>query len=387
MMTTHYKGAVARIYPDKAQTAMLEHLFWCLRSLYNASLLFLIETKQKDPDKTLTTEDCIRHLGQTFFKDGANPEILQLPKTFLRETVEQSLRRFALDQAKGRKSHLKSHYDSHEAIHLKALGWYGRIDSTKRLFSCTKLGQVRLRGLIRKVTDGFSFVLQKDGVSHFYLSLLSRAPLCPLPYPGKKPVGIDLGLTDYVTTSEGKKIPNPRPFKQAEKRLAHLERLLAKKTFHSKNWYKMKAKISKLFQKITHIRRDFLHKLTHRLVKKHSFIAIENLDVKEMAAKRQLAKSIADAAFFEFKRQLTYKSLWNRRTLVEVDRYYPSSQICSTCQYQEKEVKNLAVRHWTCPKCHTHHDRDLNAANNILREGIRLFCEKENKTIPKKYQI
>ena len=183
----------------------------------------------------------------------------------------------------------------------------------------------------------------------------------------------DLGIKDLLITSDGEVINNEKLTYKYEKKLAKLQRQFAKKKKSSNNWNKQRIKIARLHEKITNIRKDNLHKISHTLVKENQFIFSEDLNIKGMVKNHNLAKSIHDCSWYELTRQLEYKAEWNERVYKKVDRYYPSSQLCSVCGYKNTNTKNLALREWICPECGTSHDRDKNASINILKEGLKIL--------------
>lgn len=183
-------------------------------------------------------------------------------------------------------------------------------------------------------------------------------------------VGVDLGVKNLAITSDGVVYDNPKSYEKNQKRLKRLQRQLSRKPKDSKNREKSRKKVAKLHQHIRNQRKDATHKMTHDLVKKYDYICIEDLRPSEMVKDKRLSKAISDANFGEIRRQLEYKSAWHQKQLIVVDRWFPSSQTCYKCGYQNRAVKNLGIRYWTCPHCKTEHNRDVNAAVNILYEGM-----------------
>ena len=193
----------------------------------------------------------------------------------------------------------------------------------------------------------------------------------PLPKTGEQ-VGIDLGISDLATLSDGTKIKAPKPLKNKLKKLQRLSKSLSRKQKGSNNREKAKTKLSRLHDKISNTRKDFLHKLTTDLVKKFDVICLENLNIKGMVQNRKLSRAISDLGFYEFKRQLIYKANQWGKTIKELDRFYPSSKTCHCCNHKVDELP-LNIRNWQCPSCNTMHDRDINASLNILNKADKVL--------------
>ena len=214
--------------------------------------------------------------------------------------------------------------------------------------------------------------VSKDTAGRYFISILVEESISPLPI-NTKMVGIDLGLKDAAILSDGTKIPNPTFLRNAEPKLARAQRRLSRKQKGSKNRAKAKAKVARIHAKISDQRRDWQHKLTTRIVHENQVISVESLKVKNMVKNHCLAKSISDVGWGDIVRQLEYKSNWYGRTFVQIDQWYPSSKRCSSCGHILKSL-NLDIREWCCPGCGANHDRDINAATNILSAGLAILA-------------
>jgi len=190
---------------------------------------------------------------------------------------------------------------------------------------------------------------------------------------GGKAIGIDMGLTHYAITSDGTKHGNPKYYRRYEERLARQQKQLSRKQKGSVNRHKARIRVARVHSKITRCREDFLHKLSRKLVDENQVIAVENLAVKNMVKNHSLAKSISDAGWGQFCTMLKYKAEWSGKIYIEVERFFPSSKTCNNCLHQLDSL-SLDIRSWECPSCKTTHDRDINAAQNIRDEALRILA-------------
>jgi len=237
---------------------------------------------------------------------------------------------------------------------------------------------------IPKFKEGLKFIKHRELKGDIKNATISRNPsgkyyvsiLCVVERPTKhkktgKNIGIDLGIKDFIVTSEGQRYCNPKLIKKYEKKLAKKQRILSRKEKGSKGRDKARLSVAKMHEKITNSRTDMQHKVSSRLVKDYDLIAIENLNVRGMVKNHKLSKAISDVAWSSFVTKLKYKAEWHGKELIVTDRFYPSSKTCSCCDHI-KESLSLNERQWICTECNTQHDRDVNASKNILRRALAI---------------
>ena len=356
-----------RIYPNKTQEILIQKTFGCVRFVYNYFLDKRI-TAYKEDKVTLTFNKCSKELTK-----------LKQELTWLKEPDKCSLQNALkhLDRAfqnffnrenvgypkfKSKKNRHKSYKTNFNNNNIAFVG---------SKIKLPKLGKVRIRD--KQIPQGriLNATVSQTPSGKYFVSICCTDVEKPDFIRADKYVGIDLGIKDFVITSDGDKYSNPKYLKQSLNKLAKLQRELSRKTRGGSNWDKARIKVARLYERITNQRKDMLNKLSSELVRKYDVICIEDLQVSNMIKNHNLAQSISDASWSEFVRQLEYKSKWYGKELIKVDRFFPSSQTCNVCGYINKATKNLAIRAWICPNCNAKHDRDINASINILHEGMR----------------
>lgn len=357
-----------RIYPNKEQEELLARTFGCCRFVYNQTLAYRKEKYEKEK-KSMSRTDCNNYCNRE----------LKTQYEWLREVDKFALTNaiYNMDSAyqKFFKEHagypkFKSKHDSRKSYTTNFTNGNISVDFDAGKIKLPKLKQVRAR-LHRKFTGEIkSATVSQVPSGKYFVSVLVETEHEPLPKAGVR-IGIDLGIKDLCVTSDGRKYKNPKTLEKQERNLKKLQRQLAHKEKRSNNYNKTKRKIAICHEKITNTRKDYLHKISHEIISENQVIVSENLQIKNMVKNHHMAKSILDVSWYELTRQLTYKAEWNKREYVKTDTFYASSQLCSACGYQNIDTKDLSVRKWICPKCGAEHDRDINAAKNILAEGLR----------------
>ena len=353
-----------RLYPNKVQTELLAKHFGCSRFVYNTFLNQRIEqyklTGKSDnyyeQAKSLTE---IKKKEETAWLNEVNSQTLQ----FAIKSLEAAYTNFFKKRAKFPKFKSKHSKNSFTVPQNASIAG-GRLFIPKFREGIKCRVHREIKGKIGKVT------ITKTPSGKYFVSVFTEEEyITPIKKSGKS-VGVDLGLKDLFVTSEGEIFKNNRYTKKYECRLTKAQRHLSRKVKGSKGFENQRLKVARLHEKISNSRADYLHKCSISLVCRYDIICIEDLNVKGIVKNHRLAKSVSDASWGTFVNMLTYKAEWNDKKIVKIDRFFPSSQTCSVCGYVNKETKDLSVREWECPVCHAHHDRDVNAAINILRIGL-----------------
>ena len=355
-----------RIYPNKEQQVLIQKTFGCCRFVYNYYLDKRIQA-YKENKTSLNYYDCCKDLTS-----------LKKELEWLREPDKDSLQKSLKDldiayqkffkeysgfpKFKSKKNHRKSYRTSFTNNNIQFLNNHIKLP---------KLGWIKTRD--KQIPQGriLNATISQDPSGKYYCSLCCTDVIMQPLLQTNNQVGIDLGIKDFAITSDGVKCSNPKYLQQSLNKLVKLQRELSRKTRGGSNWNKARIKVARQYEKITNQRKDFLQKLSTELIRENDVICIENLSVSEMMQdnKKDMHRNIGDVSWYEFTRQLQYKADWYGRKVIKVDKYF--ARICSCCGKKFPITKDLGVRQWICPNCKSVLDRDINAAVNILNEGLK----------------
>ena len=367
-----------RLYPTKEQEILIHKTFGCTRFVYN----YCLDLKRKN--KYLTKFDLIKELPK-----------LKKEYLFLRKVDSMSLQNTITDLMAGfklfekgqggypkfkKKGVKESFRTSYIAGSYKDLIYENiKVDLKRRVIELPKLKEVKIRGYrnLEELPGRILNATVKEVGTRFYVSVCVEEELELPERVNKKAVGIDIGVKNLVVTSNGDYYGNPRYLDKYERKIKRLQLELSRKVKESKNYIKNKKKIEEVYRKLKNARKKTVEAIISNVIQNHDIIIAENLQVKKMLEKKnnhkKLRKEITNATFSEIIRILKYKCLWLNKTFIQVNTYYPSSQICSRCGNKNVEMKDIRVRELKCSKCGLEIERDYNASINILNEGLRCY--------------
>ena len=364
-----HKGYKARIYPTREQQNIIFRMFGSCRFVYNYFLSERVRSYREDG------------VSLTYSKTANMLTVLKQDEDYLwlnecdSMSLQESLRNldrayqnFFKGNARFPRFHSKRGKQSYRTRNQN--NCVRVVGNTVRI---PKVGFVKHKGL--KCFSGriLNATVSMSPSGKFYVSLCVETDNVSLTNGGGT-IGLDVGIKEFYTDSNGNAVDNPKTYRRHEKKLVRESRRLSRKVKGSRNRWKQRVRLAVQHEKIVNIRRDFLHKQSSRLADENQVVCVEDLNVKGMLRNHHLAKAVSDASWSEFFRQLEYKVSERGGILVRIPTFYPSSQTCSCCGYRNPIVRNLAVRRWKCPECKTCHDRDTNAAVNILNKGLEILA-------------
>ena len=367
-----------RIYPTEEQEIFFAKTFGCVRKVYN--LMLNDRKKAYEEVKNAPSKKMIFPTPAKYKKEFPFlKEVDSLALANAQLHLDNAYKNFFRDKSvgfprfKSKKNPVQSYTTNNQNGTVALID--NKFIKVPKLKSLIRIKLHRQpKGRIKSAT------ISRHASGKYYISLLCKEEINELPKTNSA-IGIDLGITDFAILSDGQKIDNNRFTSKMEKKLKREQRKLSKRALlaknkgiplsEAKNYQKQKRKVARLHEKVMNQRTDFLNKLSTEIIKNHDIICIEDLNVKGMLRNHKLARSISDVSWSSFVAKLQYKADWYGREIIKVDQWFPSSQICSECGHKDGK-KSLDIREWTCPICHTHHDRDINASINILIEGLRI---------------
>ena len=358
-----------RIYPNTEQKVFFAKCFGCVRFFYNKSLSDMNEI-YKSTDKFKNITPASYKEDYSFLKEVDSFALCnaQLNRNIaFKDFIKQN------DKSSKDKPNFKSKRNDQSYTTNMVKGNI-KISSNNRYISIPKCQRIRIKmhrtfiGTIKSIT------VSRTTDNKYYMSLLVEEETKPME-PVDKMIGLDLGLKSLIVDSNGHKYKNHKYLTKSQKKLAREQRKLSKMVKGSNNRNKRRIKVAKLHKHIQNQRNDYLHKLSKKIIDENQIICIEDLKVIDMEHKNKLARNISDASWSRLVSMLIYKADWYGRKVIKVPSTYPSSQLCSICGYKNSITKDLTIRKWTCPKCGSIHDRDINAAKNILSKGIEILTK------------
>ena len=376
------KGYILRLYPTDEQKELINKTIGCTRFIYN----YFLSDRINDYKRAAKSKSCYDQIKELPSLCKEYPWLSEVDSCSLRTSLfnlDDAYKRFFNKQNELPKFKNKDTGNSYKTNNIK--NTYKdknyesiKVDFQKRVITLPKLKEVKFRGYRNKtnfIGNIKSAVIRRQA-NKYYVSILVEEPLILPEFTPRSIVGLDLGIKDIITTSYNYKYENSLSTLEVKNKIKGLQKGLARCKPGSKNRYKIKLKLQRAYMKLKNIRKHLIHDVTNKIIKENDIIVMEDLNIKGMYQLHSIAKSLTNIPLAEIKRVLEYKCKWQNKKLLTINRFYPSSQVCSVCGYQNKEVKDLAIRSWECSKCGSLHDRDVNASVNIMFEGLKMYVNR-----------
>ena len=371
-----------RLYPTNEQRILINKTFGCTRLVYN----YYLNRKQelyKSEKKNLSSYDCIKDLKNLYIQYPFLKEVDSMSLRCALFDLDNSYQKFFKEKKGYPKYKSKFHKNSYRTnfitnVYKNKIYENIKLDLINKTITLPKLKEVKIRGYRNlKNIEGraINATISKEKDNKYYVSVVFEQELEEKKIKPNKIIGLDLGIKDLVITSDGEKYDNNKTMQKYEKRIKRIQRKLSKKIKSSNNYYKAKQKLARLYSKIKNTRKYTIHKITKEITDNNDIIVTETLRINNMLKNHHIAKSLQDASLSEIIRQLSYKTKWKMKSIYQIDAFYPSSQTCSHCDYKNEITKKLNIREFECPNCHIKLDRDINASENIMFEGLKLYMK------------
>ena len=366
-----HKAYKFRLTPNKTQSTLINKTIGCVRLIYNCMLY----ERQEFYNTTKDLADKPKPKYKTEKEYKSEHEFLrEVDSIALQQSridLYNAYKNFFTKLKKKQKTSLKYKSKKNPKNSYRTTNINNSIRVEENKIKLPKLDWVNFKKSREVLGEIKSVTITKNILNRYYISVLCETDIEYKPEVDKE-IGIDLGLKDFLIDSDGNQIENPRYLRKLEHKLAKAQRKFSKRKKNSNRKFKQQQRVFRIHEKISNMRNDFLHKLSSELINENQVICLENLSVSGMVKNHKLAKSISDVSWSKFVELLKYKAIWYGREISQINRFFPSSKLCSECGWKKKDLR-LSDRSWICGGCGIEHDRDINAAQNILREGIRIM--------------